>query len=243
MICGLISDIHANLEALEKVLSQLQGVDAYLCLGDIVGYGPNPNECVELVTNLPNLTCVAGNHDLAAVDKYDPNLFNKYAREAIAWTSRKLCPASITFLRELELVQEVPPFTLVHGSLPDPMEYVLSPVEARQTFFELKTQACLIGHTHITEYYRQRVNSQMVDRFSLYSGGEVPLSNEFRHLINIGSVGQPRDGSVKASYATWEPENNTVSVYRVNYNIQKTQEKMKAAGLPEYLVQRLAQGR
>ena len=243
MTYGLLSDIHANLEALQTALEQLGSVEGYICLGDIVGYGPNPNECVEIVRQLPNLTCVVGNHDLAAINKYDLEWFNIYARQAIEWTARQLCSENIKFLLSLPDKQELEPFTLVHGSLPDPMEYVLSPIEARITFFEMTTPACLIGHTHIAEYYRQRAGGQMVDRFSLYSGGEVRLDDGYRHLINIGSVGQPRDGNPKASFGLWEEGSNTVSIFRARYDFRKTQNKMEAAEIPSYLIRRLVQGR
>jgi len=243
MTYGLISDIHANLEALQTALKELEEAEGFICLGDIVGYGPNPNECVDIVRSLPNLVCLVGNHDLAAVGKYDADWFNLYARQAIEWTARQLSPENITFLRSLEPIAQHPPFTLAHGALPDPMEYVFSPIEARMTFAHITTPACLIGHSHIAEYYRQREGVQMVDRFSLFSGGEVRLNEGFRHLINIGSVGQPRDGNPQASYGVWEEKSNTVSIFRVRYDIAKTQRKMREARLPEYLARRLAHGR
>jgi predicted phosphodiesterase len=240
---GLISDIHANLEALEAVLKQLEEVEGCICLGDLVGYGPNPNECVEIIRKLPNLVCIAGNHDLAAVGKYDLTWFNPFARQAIEWTARQLTPENIKFLLSLETIVQHPPFTLVHGSLPDPMEYVMSPFEARQVFAEMSTQVCLIGHSHIAEYYRQRDGTRLADRFCLVSGGEVRLDGGYRHLINIGSVGQPRDGSPKAAFGLWEEETKTISIFRLRYDMAKTQRKMEQARLPDYLIQRLSKGR
>ncbi len=240
---GLISDIHASLEALEAALEQLRESEAFICLGDLVGYGPNPNECIDAVRELPGLTCIAGNHDLAAVDKYDLNWFNPYARQAIEWTTDRLRAENSEYLRSLPLIRQLPPFTLVHGALPEPMEYVLSDSDARITFHEMNTPACLIGHSHVAEYYRQRFGNEIVDRFPLFSGGKVTLEEGFRHLMNIGSVGQPRDGNPHASFGLWDEQANTITLRRLPYDIEKTQHKMNAAGLPDYLIQRLAQGR
>jgi len=240
---GVISDIHGNLEALETVLGRLREAEGFICLGDLVGYGPNPNECVEIVRRLPKLLCIAGNHDLAAVGKYDLNWFNPYAREAIEWTAEQLYPEHAEYLASLPLLQEKPPFTLVHGALPEPMEYVLSPEEARLTFREMTTPACLIGHTHITEYYRQPLGTESVEGFSLRSGGEVRLEEGFRYLINCGSVGQPRDGNPQACYGLWDDEAKTITLHRIRYGVVETQRKMANAYLPKYLIQRLAAGR
>jgi len=240
---ALLSDIHANLEALETVLGQLQDVEAHICLGDLVGYGPNPNECVEAVRNLPNLICIAGNHDLAALGQYDLTLFNPYAREAIRWTTRQLQPEHVDFLASLQLIGQHPPFTLVHGALPEPMEYVVSSADARLAFHEMPTPSGLIGHTHVAEYYRQPVNNKLVERMDLFSGGAIHMEESYRYLINIGSIGQPRDGNPKASFGIWNEETGTVTIRRIEYDLEATQRKMLKAGLPEYLAQRLAMGR
>jgi predicted phosphodiesterase len=240
---GLIADIHANLEALEAALARLAGVEGYICLGDIVGYGPDPNACVVRVRELPNLICVAGNHDLAATGKYPSGGFNPYARNAITWTAEQLSEESRAFLATLPLVISQPPFTLVHGSLPDPMEYVLSPWEARQTLSEMETPHGLIGHTHVAEYYVQAEGQILVEKRPLFSGGGIDLVAGRRYLINSGSVGQPRDGNPQGSCALWEEDAARLTVYRFDYEMEKTQQKMLAAGLPDYLSQRLAVGR
>jgi predicted phosphodiesterase len=240
---GLISDIHANREALEVVLGRLAGVEGYICLGDLVGYGPEPNECVTRVRELPNLVCVAGNHDLAAVGKYPSQGFNPNARNAINWTAAQLTEENRNFLAALPLVVSQPPFTLVHGALPDPMEYVLSQWEARQTLAEMETPHGLIGHTHVAEYYAQADGQMLVEKQSLFSGGEVSLPAGRRYLINCGSVGQPRDGNSQASCGLLEEEPARITLYRLDYEIAKTQDKMLAAGLPDYLISRLAAGR
>jgi predicted phosphodiesterase len=240
---GLISDIHANREALEAALARLAGVEGYICLGDIVGYGPDPNACVARVRELPNLICVAGNHDLAAVGKYPASGFNPFARNAITWTAEQLSEESRAFLASLPLVISQPPFTLVHGALPDPMEYVLSQWEARQTLAEMDTPHGLIGHTHIAEYYVQADGQMLVEKQSLVSGGEIPIWEGRRYLINCGSVGQPRDGNPQGACGLLEEAPARLTVYRFDYEMEQTQQKILAAGLPDYLSQRLAAGR
>ncbi len=240
---GVISDIHANLEALQAALDRLQGAEGFICLGDLVGYGPNPNECVEIIRRLPNLLCIVGNHDLAAIGKYDVSWFNPYAREAIEWTAEQLYPEHKEYLGSLPFRQELPPFTLVHGALPEPMDYVLGPREALGTLRQLTTPACLIGHTHVAEYYRQSVGEEAVEGFSLLSGGEIELEKGFRYLINCGSVGQPRDGNPQACCGLWDDGTKIFTLYRVRYPIVETQRKMTDALLPKYLIQRLAMGK
>ena len=240
---GIISDIHANLEALEAVLAELQGVEAYACLGDIVGYGPNPNECVERIAALPNLSCVVGNHDLAALQEYDIDWFNAYARDAIIWTQQQLSAESKRFLRRLRPRLQVEELTLVHGSLPDPMEYITSPWEARFTFEEMETPICLVGHTHVAEYYRLGEDRLQPEQVSLFGGGEIAVEEGARYIVNVGGVGQPRDGNPRAGYGIYDREASLITVRRVEYSIEATQEKMEKAGLPQLLIQRLAVGR
>ena len=240
---GIISDIHANLEALESVLTELKGVDAYLCLGDIVGYGPNPNECVERIAALPNLSCVIGNHDQAALQEYDLEWFNAYARDAIVWTQQQLTPESKRFLRKLKPHLQVEELTLVHGSLPDPMEYITSAWEARFTFELMQTPLCMVGHTHVAEYYRLEAGRIQPEQVSLLNGGEIALEEGSRYIVNIGGVGQPRDGNPRAGFGIYDREQHRITVRRVEYPIEATQSKMEDAGLPQLLIQRLAVGR
>jgi diadenosine tetraphosphatase ApaH/serine/threonine PP2A family protein phosphatase len=208
-----------------------------------VGYGPDPNACITRVRELPNLICIAGNHDLAAVGRYPASGFNPFARNAISWTTEQLSEESRDFLASLPLVFSQPPFTLVHGALPDPMEYVLSQWEARQTLAEMTTPHGLIGHTHVAEYYVQADGQMLVEKQSLFSGGEIPIGEGRRYLINCGSVGQPRDGNLQGACGLLEEGMERLTVYRFNYEIEKTQQKIIAAGLPDYLSQRLAAGR
>jgi diadenosine tetraphosphatase ApaH/serine/threonine PP2A family protein phosphatase len=243
MTYGLISDIHANLEALEAALKELEGVDGFLCMGDIVGYGADPGPCLERVRSLPRLICVAGNHDLAAVGSYDLNWFNPFARAAIEWTTQHLSPKQQSYLRSLPLSAHADGAVIVHGSLPDQMDYITAPDEARVCFDTMPGDLAFIGHTHVTEYYRTRRGSRFPEQVALLSGGDVQLKDDVRYIVNAGAVGQPRDGNPAASFGVWRVEDRVVQVKRVPYDIEGAQAKMKAAGLPEYLVERLAVGR
>jgi len=240
---GIISDIHGNLEALRATLRELAGVEAYLCLGDIVGYGPNPNECVEAVRALPGLSCVVGNHDLAAIGKYSTELFNFYAREAIMWTEEALSEANKLFLASLPTKSTAPGVILTHGSLPDPMEYLVSEAEARGTFEVMSEPLCLVGHTHVAEYYALENYSGRIVHELLPKGGRLEMELGWRYIVNPGGVGQPRDGNPRASYGRYDTQSRLVEIRRVVYPLGVTQRKMREAGLPNMLATRLASGR
>jgi len=240
---GIISDIHGNLEALRATLRELTEVDVILCLGDIVGYGPNPNECVEAIRSLPRLHCVVGNHDLAAIGKYETDWFNFYAREAIMWTQEELSEANRLFLASLPAKATVPGVILVHGSLPDPMEYLLSETEARGTFEAMTDRLCLVGHTHVAEYYWRDNHTGKIGHQALPKGGRMELELGRRYIVNSGGVGQPRDGNPQAAFALYEVDQEYVQLRRVAYPVATTQRKMREAGLPPMLASRLAAGR
>jgi len=243
MTYGLISDIPANLEALEAVLEELGVVDGFLCMGDIVGYGADPGPCLERVKALPRLICVAGNHDLAAIGSYDLEWFNPYARAALEWTARQLSDEQKSHLRSLPLTAHADGAVVVHGSLPDEMDYITAPDEARVCFDAMPGDLAFIGHTHVTEYYRTRRGSRFPEQVSLWSGGAVELREGVRYIINPGAIGQPRDGNPAASFGIWRVEDRVVEIRRVGYDIEAAQRKMERAGLPAYLVERLAIGR
>ncbi len=253
MVYGLISDVHGNLDALEAALAELRGVDAFLCLGDIVGYGPDPGPCVDRVSGLPGLVCLAGNHDLAAVGDYDLSWFNAHARVAAEWTAGQLSPDQKAFLRSLRPVGEAGGAALAHGSLAEPMAYITSPREAMACFEAMPGRLCFIGHTHIAEHYRNRVGTMFCDQNPLWGGGAVEVGPadltgdegeaQLRHIVNPGAVGQPRDGNPMAAFAVWDTEAGVVEVKRTAYDIGAVQEKMRQAELPHYLAERLAVGR
>ncbi|MCC6444593.1 MAG: metallophosphoesterase family protein [Armatimonadetes bacterium] len=239
---GIISDIHANLEALTAVLSHLEGADRLICLGDIVGYGPDPNECCEIIRSLDCVT-ILGNHDQAAVCGFDLNWFNPHARAAMEWTANALTPDNRRFLQSLPRTFLCEDFTAAHGSLPAPFEYITNPWESLPTFDEMNTALCLVGHSHIAEYYILREGRMTPELISCPKETAVSLRPNCRYIVNCGSVGQPRDGNPKAAFGLLDTEVHEIALHRCDYPFAATQEKIRAARLPSILRERLAVGR
>ena len=243
----ILSDIHANLEALTAVLedAESQGpVDEIWRLGDTVGYGPDPVACIELVKSLPNFT-VAGNHDLAAIGRVDVNSFNNSARLAAQWSARNIGPSEKRFLSSLPISIKRLGFTMVHGTLRDPvMEYLIDAESAAETFRRMETPYCVVGHSHIPFLCRPESTDggKVEPRFSQFPEGQTVPLEQGPVIINPGSVGQPRDSDPRASYVVYDSEAGTVQWCRVEYDIARTQAKIRAAGLPEPLARRLEQG-
>ncbi len=188
----IISDIHANLSALEAVLEEAGEFDAAWCLGDLVGYGPDPNECIERVRSLPNLSCIIGNHDLAALDLLDPEAFNPEARAAVLWTQRAITPSSAEYLKQLPTTIGKGNVTLVHGSPRHPVwEYLLDAQTAGLNFAYFPTQFCIVGHTHLPNLFTLKKKNRAVEQQIPTPNAAIKLS--VRTILNPGSVGQPRD--------------------------------------------------
>jgi predicted phosphodiesterase len=239
----IISDIHANLVALEAVLADAVGrYEAVWCLGDLVGYGPNPNECVALVRGLPGLVCLVGNHDKAVLGEIDMNVFNGDARAAIAWTQNVGTADMLAYLRDLPAQVLRGDYTLVHGSPRQPVwEYILDRYIALENFPLFGTPYCLVGHTHMPVIYKQTgLNGDVREESPNYSGPRA-LRGE-RLIVNPGSVGQPRDNNPDAAYALLDTETDTWEYRRVAYDLFATQSRMRAAKLPERLAARLGYG-
>lgn len=239
----VISDIHANLVALEAVLADAAGkYEAVWCLGDLVGYGPNPNECVAQVRALPGLVCMLGNHDVAALGRIDLSTFNVDAQKAISWTQRSLTDETVQYLSRLPERELRPPFTLVHASPRDPVwEYILDRFVAVQNFPFFETPYCLVGHTHTPVIY-QLTETHLIELHP-ERGATDPLPLELgRFIINPGSVGQPRDNIPDAAYALLDLEALTWQFCRVPYDVAETQRRMREAGMSSRLVARLEHG-
>jgi len=245
----IISDIHANLAALEAVLehADVDHADAVWCLGDIVGYGPEPNACVQRIQRYTDSTSLAGNHDWAALGKIDATDFNTDARSSTLWTRDQLVEESRAFLdglatRRGPLLEH---FTLSHGSPRHPLwEYVLYPSIAAENFPYFDTRVCLVGHTHVPIIFRHVAGSSKVQALSPPVDTTFSLGDDedVRVIINPGSVGQPRDGDPRASYAVLDPEALALTFHRVSYDIGATQERMREFGLPARLITRLDYG-
>jgi len=243
MRIAVVSDIHSNLEALEAVLADLQGrrPDCVICLGDFVGYGPDPNACIDVLA--PRLrAAVVGNHDVAAIGARSIDNFNLLAQEAIIWTQRTLVNGARTYLTALPQRADLEGLLIVHASPRQPVdEYILEVREARAAFAADPFRIAVVGHTHQPAVFvelNHRVSAQ-----GLLPEVALRLEENRRYIINVGSVGQPRDGDPRAAYAIIDTTELVATLYRVSYPIEETQRKMEAAGLPGPLIERLAFGR
>jgi predicted phosphodiesterase len=241
----LISDVHANLAAFEAVLEDAEGLyDQIWCLGDMVGYGPDPNECVELLLTLDHV-CIAGNHDWAVLGKLDIDDFNPDARFASLWTREQLTEKVRSYLDDLPIaLVEEEIYTLVHGSPRHPIwEYILYPAVAQPNFKQFNTPYCFVGHTHSPVIFQEsaEANGSVEAIVPEFNGGPIKFG-ENRLIINPGSVGQPRDGDARAAYGILDIEENTFEYRRIPYPVSATQEKMKGYDFPPRLWSRLAFG-
>jgi predicted phosphodiesterase len=237
----IISDIHANLTALEAVLDDAPQVDAVWCLGDLVGYGPDPNECVKRVKELPNLVCLFGNHDAAVSGVIDITSFNNEARMAVLWTQSVIEQVNLEYLQALSPQTVIDSVSLAHGSPRQPIwEYLLDTRTAFENFDYFDTPFCFVGHSHLPVIF------QMEDELST-TDLSIPEANSWlkmvpRAIYNPGSVGQPRDRDPRAAYAIFDSDRQTWSLQRVPYDIHSVQERMRSARLPQRHIQRLSAG-
>lgn len=239
---ALISDIHGNLEAFEAVLGAIkkEGVGKYLCIGDIVGYGADPEKVLSLVQSLSPEAIVAGNHEWGLVERLDLDYFNEEAKEAVLWTKKMLDKGAIDYFKSLDLIYEKGEVTLVHGSLESPEEfhYIVDEGDAYITSQLSKTRLCFVGHSHMPGiFYCADDAMKRVKR------GKVNVDPDKKYVINIGSIGQPRDGDPRASYCIYDSSENTIEIKRVAYDIDTAKDKILEAGLPSSLAYRLLEGR
>ena len=239
---GFFSDVHSNLEALRAVAEDFQKekLEKIFFLGDAVGYGPDPNECVELIQKLCTKPLM-GNHDYAALDMMETSWFNQYAREAIEWTKDKLNEDNFQILSDYVMDNRFQIFHMVHSTPKDPQswDYIFDLDEAEENFDFFQARICLVGHSH-----RPFIIKKYNDKHCfLHEDNSVKIENEFKYLINIGAVGQPRDGDNRACYLIYDDEEKVARLKRVSYDIKKTQNKMKKAKLPQFLIERLYYGR
>lgn len=241
--CLLAADLHSNARAFEAVLadaSRGRGFDELWVLGDIVGYGPYPEECIRLVQGYPHV-CVGGNHDLGVLGRIDLRRFNPDAARACLWTRGRLSTQAQVFLSTLRLRLEQAPFLLVHGSPRDPVwEYVLSGRQAQGMAAHCEVMHCLVGHTHRPAVYR--MDGGPMGSVGAVLNRTVLELGEGRFIINPGAVGQPRDGDPRAAYAILDREERTIVFHRVAYDVDGTADAMLQSGLPGGLAARLRHG-
>jgi predicted phosphodiesterase len=242
MRVAIYSDIHGNLEALSSVLKDMkrEEVDKKYCLGDIVGYGPNPNECIETVKENAEII-LAGNHDWAAVGLTDKTYFNPYALESLNWTINQLTDGNKEFLKTLLPNAIAGDLELAHSTPLEPSQwrYILSMQDARDNYLSMETKLCFIGHSHIPSIIEFADESNIIPIFDIYK----VLEKNRKYLINVGSVGQPRDSNREACYIVYDDKERNVEYRRVEYDIERVQKKMKKHNLPEYFIRRLSEGR
>lgn len=239
---GILGDIHSNLSALETVLAHIrrEGVDHIVSVGDVVGYGAAPHECIQLLREC-GATVVKGNHDAACVGEVDERLFNPYARTAIEWTRTQLGPDDLHWLQALPLVAQHGPLTVVHATLAhaDRYDYVQAIEDADPSLDEMQTQVCVAGHTHVPVSILRLCD----DPRTAYTVDSTIRLEEVRHaFVNVGAVGQPRDEDCRAAYAVYDTEAGCISILRVEYDIAREAARIRAAGLPGVLADRLFLG-
>ncbi|KAB2667987.1 MAG: metallophosphoesterase family protein [Verrucomicrobia bacterium] len=237
---GIIADIHANLEGLQVVLEDIkqQKCTHVVCLGDVVGYGANPKECLDIIRGM-NIPVVKGNHDEYIGSSEDPEGFNDAAAEAVSWSRNQLTEDDRKWLRDLKYFRLVANFSIVHATLDAPQRwgYVFEKLEAAASFTYQNTQVCFFGHTHVPVAFIRDTGV----RGGTYSKFRVEAGKKY--FVNVGSVGQPRDGDPRAAYVIYDLPQQTIELRRLEYDIPTAQRTIRAAGLPERLAERLATGR
>ncbi len=238
----VISDIHANYTALMAVLKDAGQVDETWCLGDLIGYGPDPNAVVEEMQDIPNLTCILGNHDVAVIGQMPFETFNGDARRALLYHEKVLTASNMDFMRALSSNKKVcGDATLAHGSPREPLwEYILNTLSAQLNFEHFDTPWCFVGHSHIQCMFALNEKNYRVTLEQVEPNKTIALRP--RLILNPGSVGQPRDRDPRAAYAIHDTEARTWIPRRVEYNIAEVQERIRASGLPEKHAVRLSDG-
>lgn len=240
---ALFSDIHGNLEALEAVLADIdrEQPDVRLCLGDLVGYGASPNECVERVRGL-GIEVLCGNHDHAALGRLDIEFFNENARTAMEWTRRVLTPENLTWLESRPYQSRQDGFLVVHASpgSPEAWDYVLNSADAAEEFRAFAEPLAFIGHSHFPIIYR--CAGEIVTELEFPANVSFRLESGVRYIVNVGSVGQPRDSDPRAAWVLYDSERGSLELRRLVYPVARAAEKIVAAGLPAFLSARLEVG-
>src|SRR5512133_3373497 len=240
---AILSDIHGNLEALQAVLNDISGraIDQILCLGDIVGYYPDPEICIDLIKEKTNL-CVAGNHDYAAIGKIDTQNFTYYAFAAMEWTKQNISGKAKDFLGSLPLTIEKDNMFFTHSSPSNPQDWAYVFPDSEEAVFEafnsLMFPLNFIGHTHWPS-----IMIQEDDRIILHAEHTIKTDKQNFYLINVGSVGQPRDFDSRSSYCVYDSETRDITIFRIPYDFTVTQKKIKENRLPLFLAERLEKGR
>jgi len=239
---GIFSDVHSNLEALTAVLRayEKEQIDRFMCVGDIVGYAADPAECIRRVRGLAD-PVLAGNHDWAVAGRYPIDRFNSYAAQAVQWTNLALEEGDLEYLSSLQLVYRQEGIILVHGTLcaPENFDYLSELSEAEATLEGCAAgEICFVGHTHVAQIIIQGEDG----RIGYAPGTTVTVSRKSKYIVNVGSVGQPRDRNPEAAYCIYDTQTSHITIKRVPYDIRAAQQKIVDAGLPSFLGERLRSG-
>jgi diadenosine tetraphosphatase ApaH/serine/threonine PP2A family protein phosphatase len=238
---AILADVHGNLEALEACLADIvkRQIDKLFFLGDVVGYGSEPNACIELIRDKADIW-LAGNHDWAVLEQTDITYFNPVAMVAVRWTMEVITAEHKNLLKRCEVITEIEDMCLTHASPfePEAWHYIFSLGEAKRSFDHYKTRLCFVGHSHYPVIIWQDSEGRCYPHHKV----AIKLQPDNKYIINVGSVGQPRDSNPDSCYAIYDTDQNLVELIRVAYDIAKAQKKIIDAGLPYYLAQRLALG-
>lgn len=244
MRIGIISDVHGNLESLNASLLFLKDkIDSYVVLGDTVGYGPDPEECIEIVKEKAGIV-LKGNHEEGIITG-DLTAFNDNARVSLEWTKKRLSEGSLTFIKNLKEKEEMDNILLVHASISQPLfKYILGEKDVKEEFPLLDKQVCFIGHTHIPAGYKQKREGDRIEIIPPDFSGkmEIEIMPDYRYIINVGSTGQPRDGFPFACVSIYDTEKGAFTLYRIEYPVEETRKKIIEKGLPSILARRVVQG-
>ncbi|MEA1913123.1 MAG: metallophosphoesterase family protein [candidate division WOR-3 bacterium] len=241
MIYAIISDIHGNLESLLKVVEKIKShkeIEKVICLGDIVGYGADPEKCIQITKKISDVI-LAGNHDFAACGMTNIEVFNPFAKQAVLWTRKVLDYREINFLKNLPLKSSMENMDFVHSSLyrPEEWRYLLSASDTYIDFQIMEKDILFIGHSHTPLVFENKVG-----KVKTITKEEMNLQPEGKYIINPGSVGQPRDGDPRASFVIFDSKKNHLQRIRLEYDILEAQRKIREANLPEILAERLSYG-
>ncbi|MFC1624590.1 metallophosphoesterase family protein [Candidatus Omnitrophota bacterium] len=238
---GIFGDVHSNLEAFQEVIEayKKENIDRYLSVGDIVGYGTDPHLCIEGIKRL-NAKSVCGNHDRASIGLFNADYFNHAARRAVEWTRERLSEEDVNFLRSLDLVMDEGNFSVVHGSLDKPgfFYYIRDSESSYGCFQKMERDLCFVGHTHTPIIFFMEG-----DKVKYTLENLIKLKPKVKYIVNVGSVGQPRDGNPKAAFSIYDSDKKTIEIKRVRYDIERAKHKILDTPLPEHLGYRLSEGR
>jgi len=242
MKIGFFSDVHGNYEALKACVSDFkrEKIKKLFFLGDVVGYGPEPNKCIETIEKKAEVKLL-GNHDAAAIGLLSTDYFNQYAQASMGYTSSILSDKNLQRLRLFHMEAAYDIFKMVHASPKEPSAwgYILDIEDAEESFKYFEQQVCVIGHSHRPAIFKK----YKTNRCELAAHDFVKIDDDYRYIINIGSIGQPRDGDPRASYMIYDSDDQIMSIKRVEYDYEKTQERMRKADLPRFLIDRIAVGK